>query len=98
MQPICGQLLPEIGYHIHKDYWRRGYGKEAASAVRDWGFENTDFPALYSYMTASNIASYSTAASVGMEYQGEFFEDNTPMKVYSITRQAWEEKYRKRNG
>ena len=43
MQDIDGQLLPEIGYHIHKDYWRQGYGKEAATAVRDWFFANTDF-------------------------------------------------------
>ena len=31
--------MPEIGYHIHKKYWRQGYAKEAAMAVRDWAFE-----------------------------------------------------------
>ena len=39
IQNIDGEKLPEIGYHIHKKYWRQGYAKEAAKAVRDWAFE-----------------------------------------------------------
>ena len=39
IQNIDGELLPEIGYHIHKKYWRKGLGSEAARAVRDWAFE-----------------------------------------------------------
>ena len=50
IQNIDGELLPEIGYHIHKKYWRRGLGSEAARAVRDWAFENTKYDCLYSYM------------------------------------------------
>lgn len=37
IQNIDGKLLPEIGYHIHKDFWRQGFATEAATAVRDWG-------------------------------------------------------------
>ena len=66
LQNIDGEQLPEIGYHIHKDYWRKGYAREAASAVRDWAFANTAFDTLYSYMKYTNVASYSTAASIGM--------------------------------
>ena len=33
LQNIDGQMLPEIGYHIHKKYWRRGFAKEAARTV-----------------------------------------------------------------
>ena len=61
LQNIDGETLPEIGYHIHKSYRQRGYGSEAAGAVRDWAFENTAYDALYSYMKYTNIASYSTA-------------------------------------
>ena len=46
MQPIDGEWLPEIGYHIHKAHWRRGYAGEAARAVRDWAFNNRDFDRL----------------------------------------------------
>ena len=57
MQNIDGEALPEIGYHIDKSHWRCGYAREAASAVRDWFFENTDFDAVYSYMTKTNVPS-----------------------------------------
>ena len=92
MQNIDGDTLPEIGYHIHKDHWRKGYAKEAASAVRDWFFKNTGFDAVYSYMTHTNIASYSTAASVGLKRIKEYTDtDNTLCLVYSITREEWKE-------
>ena len=31
LQNIDGDLLPELGYHIHKKYLRRRFGSEAAS-------------------------------------------------------------------
>ncbi|WP_289284636.1 GNAT family N-acetyltransferase, partial [Parablautia intestinalis] len=66
IQIIDGESLPEIGYHIHKNYWRKGFGSEAASAVRDWAFMNTEYDCLYSYMKYANIGSYSTAIAIGM--------------------------------
>ena len=90
MQNIDGEILPEIGYHISKHYWGRGYAKEAAAAVRDWFFENTNFASVYSYMTSTNIASYSTAASVGLGRIKEYTDnDNVRCYVYKITREKW---------
>ena len=86
-----GEMFPEIGYHICKDYWRQGYAKEAASAVREWLFRNTQFDAVYSYMTYANVASYSTAASVGMQKVKEYVEDDGVLHfVYKLTRSEWE--------
>lgn len=67
MQNIHGELLPEIGYHIAKQYRRQGYAKEAALAVREWFFRNTDYPALYAYMKYTNAASCRTAMAIGMK-------------------------------
>lgn len=90
MQHIDGELLPEIGYHIHKRFWRKGFGKEAARAVRDWAFENTDFNVLYSYMKYSNIASYRTASAIGMKKVKEYPDPkNTISYAYAIERVAW---------
>ena len=89
MQNIDGELLPEIGYHIHKNYWRRGYGKEAARAVRDWFFTHTDFDRVYSYMTSANVASYSTAASMGMKKIKEYPDWDGLCYVYELTREEW---------
>ena len=91
MQPIDGEQLPEIGYHIRRDCWRRGYAKEAGLAVRDWAFRNTDFDTLYSYMNAANVASWSTARSLGMQKRKEYQDPNERlMYVYAITREEWE--------
>ena len=90
MQNIDGEILPEIGYHIYRDFWRKGYGKEAAAAVRDWFFQHTDFPAVYSYMTATNIASYSTAQSVGMHKIKEYTDTDGICYVYRLSRAEWE--------
>ena len=89
MQPIDGSWLPEIGYHISKHHWRRGYAKEAARAVRDWCFTHTDFDAVYSYMTCTNVASYSTAASIGMTRIKQYDDDGVPHFVYHLTREDW---------
>lgn len=84
LQKIDGEICPEIGYHIYKDYWRNGYGKEAANAVKEWAFQNTSFETLYSYMTSSNIASYKTAESIGMSRIKVYIENGEELLVYSI--------------
>lgn len=90
MQNIGGKIKPEIGYHIRKDFWRKGYAKEASAICRDWIFKHTPFQTMYSYMKYTNVGSYSTAISNGMHLVDEFEDDtNTITKVYAITRRQW---------
>ena len=90
MQMIDGESLPEIGYHIHKDYWRQGYAHEAALAVRDWTFTNRNFDCLFSYMNYTNVGSYKTAASIGMKRIKEYTDATHDLVyVYKITRSEW---------
>ena len=98
LQNIDGHLLPEIGYHIHKKYWRQGFAKEAAQAVRDWIFENTNYDTIYSYMKYTNVASYSTALSIGMKKVKEYPDPKNEISyAYAITRKEWEELKGKKN-
>lgn len=91
MQSIHGSLLPEIGYHIRKDQQRKGYASEAAAACICYAFQNYDFPAVYSYMKYTNVASYSTAMKNGMRFIEEYEDpDNIYTRVYAITREEWE--------
>ncbi|MBE5780666.1 MAG: GNAT family N-acetyltransferase [Clostridiales bacterium] len=90
MQNIGGSILPEVGYHIRKDHWRKGYGKEAAMACRNWAFINTPFLMLYSYMGKENAASSATARAMGMEWVKEYRDDEGIHHVYAITRKRWE--------
>ena len=91
IQNIDGEMLPEIGYHIHKRDWRKGLGKEAARAARDWVFEHTDYDIVYSYMKYTNIGSYRTAIANGMKKVKEYPDPkNTISYAYAITREEWE--------
>lgn len=84
LQNIDGQMLPEIGYHIRKDCQGRGYAKEAAAATRDWAWENTSYPALYSYCKYTNIPSYKTAEAIGMKFDKEYPDEANEITHVSV--------------
>ena len=90
LQNINGEALPEIGYHIRRDCQRKGYAREAAGAVRDWAFRNTDYPALYSYCKYTNVPSFRTAEAIGMHFDCEYpDESNGITHVSVIPREDW---------
>ena len=90
MQSINGRIKPEIGYHLHRDWQKRGYAREAARACRDWAFEHTPFGTLYSYMKADNARSIGVARSNGMQLVEEYTDDeNERSVVYAVTRSEW---------
>ena len=84
LQNIEGEMLPEIGYHIRADYQRKGYAKEAAAAVRDWAFANTEYLSLYSYCKYTNVASYKTAESIGMHFEKEYPDSDNKITHVSV--------------
>lgn len=93
LQPIHGQWLPEVGYHIRKDHWRRGYASEAAKECIRLAFERFSYPAVYSYMNAENEPSFRTAMKNGMSLVDEYTDDqHGRLKVCAITRDAWEKR------
>ena len=86
LQNIEGEMLPEIGYHIRADQQRKGYAREAAAAVRDWAFANTDYPALYSYCKYTNVPSYKTAEAIGMHFEKEYPDEANEITHVSVIR------------
>ena len=86
LQNIDGTMLPEIGYHIRRDQQRKGYAKEAAAAVRDWAFGNTEYPALYSYCKYTNVGSFKTAESIGMHFEKEYEDEANKITHVSVIR------------
>lgn len=63
-QPVDGEDVPELGYHIIRTEWRRGYATEAALACRDWFFANTDHERLVSIVWPPNAPSRRVAERV----------------------------------
>ena len=90
LQDINGKILPEIGYHIRHDCQRMGYASEAAKAVRNWAFRNTNYPTLYSCCKYTNLPSIKTAESIGMHFVCEYpDETNGTTRVSAISREKW---------
>lgn len=66
LQPIHGQMLPEIGYHLHPAFQGKGYATEAARFCVQLAFDTFHFPAVYCYMKHDNWPSMGVAGRLGM--------------------------------
>jgi RimJ/RimL family protein N-acetyltransferase len=62
--PADGEL--EIGWRIRKDVWRRGYAYEAAQAVLDYAFAQSNVDAVVSRTAVGNAPSRGLMRKLGM--------------------------------
>ena len=85
----------ELGYKIGRRWWNQGYSSEAARAVIDYMFLNTDVERIESFCSVENLASRKVMEKVGMCYEGllrhyyktrDGFHDCT---IYGIIREEW---------
>jgi len=93
MQNIYGDgvLLPEIGYHLRKDYQHRGLALQAGQAVLRYIFDNTAFDEVFCYQKWTNLPSRRLAERLGLSLRTEYSDPkNTRTSVYSITRREFE--------
>lgn len=66
-QHVDGRDEDEIGYMIHRPYWRQGFASEAGAAVRDYAFSKLGKQRLISLVRPVNIPSQRTALKLGMK-------------------------------
>ena len=64
LQPVEERTELEIGYHILRREWGRGYATEAARACRDYAFNILAYPRVVSIVGPLNVASRHVAAKV----------------------------------
>lgn len=64
IQPVDDGNAFEIGYHIRRDCWGRGYAPEAARAVRDYGFDKLGMGRIVSIIDPLNTQSRRVAEKI----------------------------------
>ena len=64
LQPVEGELVPEIGYHVVPREWGRGYATEAALACREIVLGRLGFDRVVSIVAPENLASRRVAEKV----------------------------------
>lgn len=65
---------PEIGYALFREHQGYGYATEAASALRDWIFRDTDWDHFIGFADVRNAPSLKILSGIGMRvtHVGDF--------------------------
>jgi RimJ/RimL family protein N-acetyltransferase len=66
VQNVRGVEEIEVGYLIHRPFWRRGYATEAALACRDYAFDALGCQQVISLIRPENLTSQGVAMKLGM--------------------------------
>ncbi|KZS49858.1 MULTISPECIES: GNAT family N-acetyltransferase [Rhizobium] len=64
MQETSAGLEPEIGYHLWRDHWGKGYAVEAATACRDHALDTFSLARIVSIVRPDNTPSRRVAERV----------------------------------
>ncbi|MCI8622200.1 MAG: GNAT family N-acetyltransferase [Provencibacterium sp.] len=90
----------ELGWILHRDYWRQGYGTELGRFLLKLGFEACGLRRLFARCDAENTGSYRLMERLGMRREGCFRRSRRSNGlagtlwrdeyVYGILREEWE--------
>ena len=89
MQELSGfpkRRYPEIGYLLHRPYWKRGYAREAAARVRDHAHDTLGYEEVISLIRPENEPSQAVARRIGMRVVGETMQVSLPHLVFGASR------------
>lgn len=74
----------DIGYRLQEQYWRKGYGLEAATAWLEYGFESMKIPVMYASAHIDNAGSNAILRKIGMQLVSQFDFDGLPCNWYEL--------------
>jgi len=90
-QDCGGDRVLEIGYHLQKAHWHRGYAIEAAAACKRWAFDTLSADEVFSIIRENNVPSQNVAKRNGMEVRKTFIKHyygmDMPHLAFSIKRE-----------
>ncbi|HVX38403.1 MAG TPA: GNAT family N-acetyltransferase [Gemmatimonadaceae bacterium] len=81
---------PEIGYLLHRPFWKRGLATEAAIAVRAYAFDLMCYDEVISLIRPVNLPSQAVARRLGMTVRGRTAFHDLEHLVFGISRASYE--------
>ena len=64
----------EIGWILHRDFWKQGFGTEMGKALVKFGFEELGLHRILAHCFTENYGSYRVMENIGMRREGTFLE------------------------
>lgn len=86
MQPVEDEVLPEVGYHLHRYYWGQGLATEAACACLEHAHGKLEFEQVVAIIRDVNTPSRRVAERLGMALWKEIDRAGMPHLVYESVR------------
>jgi RimJ/RimL family protein N-acetyltransferase len=90
----------EIGWILHRAYWKQGYGTEMGKELLRFGFDELGLRRILAHCDAENIGSYRIMEKIGMRREGCFIEGRPAHKMsdkkysdelsYAILKDEWD--------
>lgn len=96
LNPHCRR--GELGYELHRIWWRRGIMTEAVDSVLRFGFEEMDFARVEAFTNVDNERSAGFLTSMGFTQEGilrdyeKSWRGFLDQRCFSLLRREWETK------
>jgi RimJ/RimL family protein N-acetyltransferase len=85
----------DFGYTLNRDYWRQGFGTEAASAIVETAFTTLGLHRVFATCDTLNVGSYGIMEKLGMRREGTLRQDQNvrgrwrDTHVYALLAEEW---------
>lgn len=91
--------IPEIGWTLHRDYWRQGYGTEMGKTMLRLGFDILQLHRITALCSAGNLGSFGIMEKIGMRREAHYIKSkqgNSTLNnewcdefLYAILQEEW---------
>ncbi|MFD3447083.1 GNAT family N-acetyltransferase [Microbacteriaceae bacterium 4G12] len=86
-QIVDGKTEVEVGYHINKKHWSKGFASEAAKGCMEYGIHQLGLNKLISIIDPRNIPSIRVAEKNGFTKEKESFIFDKNHFIYSFSKE-----------
>jgi RimJ/RimL family protein N-acetyltransferase len=91
-QEVDGKTEIEVGYHVFKKYWGRGFAPEAAKIFLEYAFNNNLSDSVISIIHVGNTKSQRVADKNGLTREKQTRWSDLDVFIYRMHKATWQHK------